>query len=125
MMSGLSTSTRLFGIFLFLITGTQITLGQISEEEFGSFEWKPLRSSNVVAIAYKSGEQNLYLHFTRNRFYVFKEVPLATVRGLLKSSSPGGFVHRVLRPHYTFEKLSASKLPPNLAQDLLPDDTEN
>jgi hypothetical protein len=56
----------------------------------------PLQSSNVLGCYYDDTTQDLMVLFKSGRSYTYSGVPGDVYEGLLKSSSPGAYVHEVL-----------------------------
>jgi len=60
----------------------------------------PVDSSNVVAIGYDDGSQELYIQYMNGGTYVYAQVPSVTHQELMNADSKGGYMNREIKPNY-------------------------
>ena len=66
----------------------------------------PLNSSALSGCAYDPQRQWLWIHFKTGERYLYQTVPADVVKAFLMASSQGEYFNSVIRPHYSFERLS-------------------
>jgi lysyl-tRNA synthetase class 2 len=74
-----------------------------------------LASSAVVSAGYDPATQQLEIEFRGGRVYRYRDVPRGVYDFLVRASSKGGYVNRMIEGRYSYEEISAS-LP---EQDIL------
>jgi len=68
-------------------------------------EMIPVSSSNVASIGYDAATQTVYVQFTNNSLYAYKNVPEGEYQGLLNAPSVGSYLHRNYKNVYPYERL--------------------
>ena len=68
-------------------------------------ELEPVVSSNVAAIGYDEGGQELYVEFLDSGLYCYSGVPLPIWQDFQVSGSKGGYLNSVIKPTYPVQKL--------------------
>jgi secreted Zn-dependent insulinase-like peptidase len=69
-------------------------------------EHKPVKSSNILTVAYNHETQVMEVLFRgQDTPYSFKKVPKHVYQGLMEAESPGGFFHQHVKGQYEHEKL--------------------
>lgn len=63
-------------------------------------DWTSLKSSHVEAARYDDAAGELQIRFKGGLEYGY-QAPKEVFDGLVASPSPGNFIHRHVRPHYT------------------------
>ncbi|MBE1276335.1 KTSC domain-containing protein [Enterovibrio baiacu] len=63
-----------------------------------------VNSSNLVSVGYDNSTGILEVEF-KNGIYQYFDVPSHIYHELLESNSKGGYLHREVKPNYTFEKI--------------------
>lgn len=61
-------------------------------------------SSNIEAIGYDDGTQELYVQFLSGACYIYYDVPREIFEGLMYSASKGSFLNREVKSVYRFTK---------------------
>ena len=84
-------------------------------------ERTPLHSSAVVSAAYDPNNETLELEFTSGRIYQYEGVPQGTYDWLLRATSKGSFVSRMINDRYVYKDVTpapAEADPQDLAEAL-------
>jgi hypothetical protein len=68
-------------------------------------ELEPVVSSNVAAIGYDEGSQELYVEFLDSGLYCYSGVPLPIWQDFQASGSKGGYLNSVIKPAYPAQKI--------------------
>jgi hypothetical protein len=68
-------------------------------------EMIPVSSSNVASLGYDAETQTVYVRFTNNSLYTYKNVPEGEYQGLLNAPSVGSYLHRNYKNVYPYERL--------------------
>ncbi len=61
-------------------------------------------SSNVEAIGYDDGTQELHVQFLSGGYYIYHNVPRGVFDGLMNAPSKGSFLNREVKGVYQFTK---------------------
>ncbi len=61
-------------------------------------------SSNIEAIGYNSGEQELYVQFLSGATYVYYGVPEHVYKEIMDAPSKGSYLNRVIKGVYEYAK---------------------
>ncbi len=61
-------------------------------------------SSNIEAIGYDAGAQELHVQFLNGGYYVYQNVPRNVFDELMNASSKGSFLNREVKGVYQFTK---------------------
>ena len=61
-------------------------------------------SSNMEAIGYDEGTQELHVQFLSGAYYVYRDVPRQVFDELMRASSKGSFLNREIKGVYQFTK---------------------
>jgi hypothetical protein len=79
-----------------------------------------LESSAVLSAGYDETTQTLEIEFSSGRIYQFDAVPQAVYGWLLRTRSKGGYIARMINPHYAYRDVTpGSATPePDLAEQL-------
>jgi len=59
-------------------------------------------SSNVEALGYDEGAQELWVQFKSGRKYIYDAVPLSAFEELLNAPSVGSYLNREIKPNYGY-----------------------
>lgn len=76
---------------------------------------EPLDSTALVSAGYDPITQELEIEFRSGRIYRYKGVPQGAYDFLLRASSKGGYLNRMIEGHYAFEDVTKAAA----GQDLL------
>ena len=68
-------------------------------------EMTPVSSSNIAKLGYESATQTVFVQFTNNSLYVYKNVPEGEYHRLFNASSIGSYLHRHFKNVYAYERL--------------------
>ncbi len=66
----------------------------------------PVQSRALVSAGYDAASQTLELEFHNGRVYRYREVPPGVFAFLLRTSSKGSFVNRMIDGRYAYEEVS-------------------
>ena len=64
-----------------------------------------VESSALAAIGYDRASAELYVEFIDGDRYAYAQVPYVIWRALQAADSKGGFVNRVLKPHFPYRRV--------------------
>lgn len=64
----------------------------------------PVKSSNVKSIGWHEG--TLEVEFHNGGLYHYHNVPQAKHAGLMASESVGSYLHKYVKPHHPYRKIS-------------------
>ena len=62
-------------------------------------------SSNILEIGYDEANQSVYVRFTNNTLYCYKDVPQMEFNGLFNAPSVGSYLHRNFKNVYPYERI--------------------
>lgn len=65
-----------------------------------------LESRAVLSAGYEESTQVLEIEFSSGRIYQFDAVPRSVFEWLLRTPSKGGYVTRMINPHYQFRDIT-------------------
>ena len=71
-------------------------------------EWVAVKSRMLVAVAYSSDWQQLYLKFRSGDIYCYREVPRERFDELLAADSKGQYCRRHILNQYRYERIRAA-----------------
>jgi KTSC domain len=71
----------------------------------------PLRSRALVSAGYDPAAQILELEFHNGRVYRYREVPAGVFEFLMRTSSKGSFVNRMIDGRYAYEEVHETSGP--------------
>ena len=79
-----------------------------------------LESRAVLSAGYDETTQTLEIEFSSGRIYQFDAVPRSVYDWLLRTPSKGGYVTRMINPHYGYRDVTprAETSEPDLAEQL-------
>jgi len=68
-------------------------------------DMQPIKSTNITHIGYDDSDeslnqQDLYVMFTGGGLYVYKDVLVSDIEGILSSKSKGKFLNNTIKPNY-------------------------
>ena len=75
-----------------------------------------LESRAVLSAGYEDSTQTLEIEFSSGKIYQFDAVPRAVFEWLLRTPSKGGYVTRMINPHYAYRDITPR--PGTLEEDL-------
>lgn len=75
-------------------------------------ERSPLASRTVLSAGYDAERQVLELEFSSGRLYQFDGVPPATYQWLVRTSSKGSFVARMINGRYPYRDVTHASIEP-------------
>jgi len=61
-------------------------------------------SSNIEAVGYDDGSQELHVQFISGGYYVYRDVPRQIFDDLMSAPSKGSFLNREIKGVYQFTK---------------------
>jgi hypothetical protein len=85
---------------------------EIIQDHAARMERSPLASRTVLSAGYDAERQVLELEFSSGRVYQYDGVPPATYDWLLRTSSKGGFVTRMINGRYPYRDVTQAKSEP-------------
>ena len=67
--------------------------------------WVVINSPVIARVAYDEQEQELTVHYTTGKYYVFYPVPLEKYEGLKAAEHPGSYLTEEIRNHSRYERV--------------------
>ena len=71
----------------------------------------PLESTAVRSAGYDGASSKLEIEFTSGRIYQFDNVPASVYQWLLRTSSKGSYVARMISPRYAYRDVTDAPPP--------------
>ena len=72
-------------------------------------QFTPVKSKNILGVAYDAPTQTLSIQFADQSVYVYDHVPPQVHAELMASESKGGFFHSKIRGQFTHHKQEAHR----------------
>jgi lysyl-tRNA synthetase class 2 len=66
---------------------------------------EPVESYALEAVGYDRAAQELYVRFPGGSTYVYHQVPEMVYRLLLAADSKGGYLNRMIKPHFSCDEV--------------------
>ena len=66
-------------------------------------------SEGIEAAGYEARSRTLAVQFKGGQIYEYKNVPSTVFNDFLNSSSKGGFVNTIVKPHFKYERITGPR----------------